>query len=69
MSTFDTRSPFSFAVCERLDPDDVYCVRVECIVRLRDGQSERLEGAEKERVRRWLFRWSSTPTTGETEGA
>lgn len=45
---------------DRIDPSDVYMVSGDCIVRLRDGEVERLEGSEKERVRRWLLR-KATP--------
>lgn len=60
--------------CERLEGDDFYLVSGDCIVAYRDGKPVTLEGAEKERVRRWLFRdhlgdtpEGAPPTRGERD--
>ena len=42
--------------CDRLRDDEVYLVSGDGIVAWRDGEAVRLDGSEKERVKRWLLR-------------
>jgi hypothetical protein len=66
MSTLETKLPFEIQVCVRIEANDVYCLNGLCIVRLRDGRAERLEGLEKEQFRRWILRKDGAPPTKET---
>jgi hypothetical protein len=52
--------------CDRLPDDEFYVVSGDRIVAWRNGEAIKLEGAEKERVRRWLIRDAEAKPGKET---